>query len=424
MRLPENKWLRAALPALLIHCSIGTVYCWSSFSAALADAIGAAPQRLGFAFSLAIFFLGMSAAFAGPFIERNVHKAALVACLFFTTGMVGTGWCIRHTALLGTNLSLAGIFLFYGVIMGIGLGIGYLTPVKTLMLWFSRNKGLGTGISIMGFGLAKAIASPVMNHLQESIGLANMFFVLATVYFVMMMAGFVLLKKPAGWVEPVGRPTCNRLALFRNKTFLGIWTVFYLNITCGLALIAYEKPLLQTAGMGIIAISAIQALTAGANASGRLVLSTISDHLRDRNSIYKLIFFTALLACGLSFSVKAAQGGIAIALVILLIVVNAGYGGGFSTMPALLESRFGMENISTIHGLVLSAWGIAGLTGNQLAAFLLKQFNSYEAIFICLAALYSIAFIIANFVIAGQGESADLQVNRDHRLAIVKERQR
>ncbi|MFR4401457.1 MAG: MFS transporter, partial [Peptococcus niger] len=87
MRLPENKWLRAALPALLIHCSIGTVYCWSSFSAALADAIGAAPQRLGFAFSLAIFFLGISAAFAGPFIERNVHKAALVACLFFTTGM-------------------------------------------------------------------------------------------------------------------------------------------------------------------------------------------------------------------------------------------------------------------------------------------------------------------------------------------------
>jgi OFA family oxalate/formate antiporter-like MFS transporter len=162
----ENKWMRAAVPALLIHCSIGTVYCWSSFSGALAKQVGTSPALIGFAFSLAIFFLGMSAAFAGPFIERNIHKASLIACLCFTAGMAGTGLCIRYSTMLGTGLTTAGIFLFYGCIMGIGLGIGYLTPVKTLMLWFKDNPGLGTGISIMGFGLAKAIASPVMNTLQ------------------------------------------------------------------------------------------------------------------------------------------------------------------------------------------------------------------------------------------------------------------
>lgn len=192
MKSIENKWMRAAVPALLIHCSIGTVYCWSSFSAALASEIGTSTSRIGFAFSLAIFFLGMSAAFTGPFIEKNIHKASLIACFCFTTGMVGTGLCIHFTSFLGTSKTIIGIYLFYGCIMGVGLGIGYLTPVKTLMLWFNENKGLGTGISIMGFGLAKAIASPLMNFLQDVIGLAPMFFVLSSIYFVMMMAGHFL----------------------------------------------------------------------------------------------------------------------------------------------------------------------------------------------------------------------------------------
>lgn len=405
MKLPENKWLRAAIPALLIHCSIGTVYCWSSFSMALAESIGAAPQTLGFAFSLAIFFLGMSAAFAGPLIERHIHKSALLACLFFTTGMVGTGLCIQFAPLLGSRLALWGIFLFYGMIMGIGLGIGYLTPVKTLMLWFADHKGLGTGISIMGFGLAKAIASPVMNILQDRIGLAPMFYLLAGIYFLMMIGGFILLKKPRGWVEPIQKVNLNRLSLFRNKTFVGIWFVFYINITCGLALIAYEKPLLQAAGLGVLAISALQSLTAASNALGRLGLAAISDHLRDRNSIYKLIFFSSLLVCALSFGLKAALGGSAIIIVAMLLVVNAGYGGGFSTMPALLSSRFGLENISTIHGVALSAWAMAGLSGNQLSAYLLKTFGTYESVFLCLAACYAMAFLVANFVVGNQSSA-------------------
>lgn len=120
------------------------------------------PFAVGWAFSLAIFFLGMSAAFAGKFVEKNIHNSSLIACICFTTGMVGTGLCIQFFT---GWIAMIGIYLFYGAIMGIGLGVGYLTPVKTLMLWFSENKGLATGISIMGFGLAKAIATPIMELL-------------------------------------------------------------------------------------------------------------------------------------------------------------------------------------------------------------------------------------------------------------------
>jgi len=162
----NNKWMRAAIPALLIHCSIGTVYCWSTFKEAIANKIGMSTFAVGWAFSLAIFFLGMSAAFAGRLVEKDIKKSSLISCICFTIGMIGTGVFIQFTTGL---LALLGIFLCYGCIMGIGLGIGYLTPVKNLMLWFSDKKGLATGISIMGFGLAKAIATPFMELIQNNL---------------------------------------------------------------------------------------------------------------------------------------------------------------------------------------------------------------------------------------------------------------
>lgn len=399
MKAIENKWMRAAVPALLIHCSIGTVYCWSSFSTTLADTIGTSPAVMGVAFSLAIFFLGMSAAFGGPFIERNIHKASLIACMCFTAGMVGTGLCIEFSKSLGTGLTVAGIFLFYGCIMGVGLGIGYLTPVKTLMLWFKDNPGLGTGISIMGFGLAKAIASPLMNTLQESIGLSKMFLVLSGLYFLMMMTGHFLLKKPAHWQEPQEKHRINRLAIFKNKTFTGIWFMFYINITCGLALISYEKPILQLVGFGLAAISVVQSLTAASNALGRIGFSALSDYLKDRNTVYKVIFVMCVVAAVVAFSSSAVTtGGLAV-VCILMLLVNTGYGGGFSTLPALLSSRFGMENISTIHGVALSAWAFAGLSGNQLTALIMRLSGSYEVLFAVLGGLYLVAFLIGQFVV-------------------------
>lgn len=399
----NNKWMRAAVPALLIHCSIGTVYCWSTFKEAIANKIGVSTFALGWAFSLAIFFLGMSAAFAGKMVEKNIHKSSLISCICFTLGMLGTGLFINFTT--GT-LALLGIFLCYGCIMGIGLGVGYLTPVKTLMLWFPKQKGLATGISIMGFGLAKAIATPIMEALQKSYGIANMFYILAGAYFIMMLLGHFLLKKPDGWVEPEEpKGSFKPLEMFKNKTFLGIWLMFFINIHCGLALITYEKQIIAVtfAGFAFAAtmVSVIPSITASFNALGRIGYSTVSDKMKDRNTVYKIIFVSCIVITLLALAFFAISNGhkslfYGIIVITLLLVVNLGYGGGFSTLPALLSSRFGMEKISKIHGLSLSAWAVAGITGNNMSELILKATNrNYDYILFATLALYVVAFIIS-----------------------------
>lgn len=147
--LSQNKWVRAAIPALLLHCSIGTVYCWSIFSQEIADYIGFSKGATEWAFSFAIFFLGMSAAFLGNIVEKDIHKSSLIAAICFAAGMAGTGLFIWYGgAHPGSIVSLLGIYVCYGFIMGIGLGTGYLSPVKTLMLWFEDRKGLATGLAI------------------------------------------------------------------------------------------------------------------------------------------------------------------------------------------------------------------------------------------------------------------------------------
>ena len=399
----NNRWIRAALPALLIHISVGTVYCWSTFKEAIATKIGMSTFAVGWAFSLAIFFLGMSAAFAGKMVEKDIHKSSLIACICFTVGMIGTGLFIQFTTGV---LALIGIFLCYGCIMGIGLGIGYLTPVKTLMLWFSDKKGLATGISIMGFGLAKAIATPIMEVIQNNLGIEQMFYILGAVYFVMMMLGHFLLKKPDGWVEEVNEDKeFKAINMFKDKTFLGIWLMFFINIHCGLALITYEKQILGVAfaGMSVLGamISIIPSVTAAFNALGRIGYSTVSDKMKQRNTVYKIIFISCIVITAIALIPFAITNGpksivFGILVILLLVIVNAGYGGGFSTLPALLSERFGMKKISKIHGLSLSAWAIAGLTGNNMSELILSVSNrTYDYILIATLVLYVVAFIIS-----------------------------
>lgn len=399
----NNKWTRAAIPAILIHISVGTVYCWSTFKEAVAVQIKMSQFSVGWAFSLAIFFLGMSAAFSGRFVERDIHKSSLVACICFSAGMVGTGLVIRFMTGIW---ALLGIYLFYGVIMGIGLGVGYLTPVKTLMLWFSKNKGLATGISIMGFGLAKAIATPVMNLLQNAYGVAKMFFVLGVVYFIVMYIGHLMLKKPDGWVEPKDNRSGIGVSMFKNKQFVGIWLMFFINIHCGLMIIPNERQVLTTvfsasAELPII-VSLVPSVTAGANALGRIGYSTLSDKLDERNAVYRTIFMLSIWASTWGFLLMRNTTDIAVLgfmVISALLIINAGYGGGFSTLPALLSERFGMENISAIHGVALTAWAVAGITGNNTAELILSNDSRYDIVLLMCVIMYSIAWCVSAFVV-------------------------
>lgn len=402
----ENKWMRAAIPALLIHCSIGTVYCWSLLKGGIADYIGRPKGEVEWAFSIAIFFLGMSAAFAGRIVEKDIHKSSLIAAVCFAAGMAGTGFFIQQKSLIG-------IFLSYGVLMGIGCGIGYLSPVKTLMLWFKNNKGLATGIAVAGFGLAKVIASPIIEMLLGATNsdgtladpsrLYKLFYILAVVYFIMMFAGHLLLKKPADWVEVSAQAKgTHTLDIFKNKTFIGIWLMFYLNITCGLALISQEKDLLHSIGFG--AIATISSLTAIFNAGGRLGFSAFADRLKDRNTIYIWIFGLSIGATTITLLANGVDNAIAPLIILLLCVINAGYGGGFSSLPPLLADRFGMETISTVHGLTLSAWAFAGLSGNQLSALIIAKTGSYNNVLYAILAMYAVAFFISAFLLRAKSD--------------------
>lgn len=347
----------------------------------------------------------MSAAFAGRFVEKDVHKSSLIACLCFTVGMLGTGLCIKF---LTGWAAMIGIYLFYGVIMGIGLGVGYLSPVKTLMLWFSDNKGLATGISIMGFGLAKAIATPLMEYLQQYHGgVANMFIILSIFYFFLMLLGHILLRKPAGWVEPQTNEGFHVLSIFKEKQFIGIWLMFFINIHCGLMIISYEKQILGVAFAAAaslpLIVSIVPSFTAGFNALGRIGYSTLSDKLKERNSVYIGIFISCILMSAIMVFTNAVNGATNFALGVIviafLLIVNAGYGGGFSTLPALLSERFGMKKISQIHGLALSAWAIAGLTGNNTSELILNTTENYNYIIAVGLILYSVAIIICGIIV-------------------------
>ena len=354
-------------------------------------------------FSLAIFFLGMSAAFLGPLVERDIKKSALLSLVCFVVGFAGTGASIA----LGF---LPGIFIFYGAIMGVGLGVGYLTPVKNLMLWFSDNKGLATGIAVAGFGLAKAIASPVMEWLIEHVGLVNMFYILAAVYAVLMFAGFLLIKRPQGYVyEPDAQ--VSRRSIMRKPVFWAIWLAFYINITCGLALISQEKDILHDVLRQLpsyasldgsafaVAIAAtvgtVLALDAVFNTIGRLGFSTLSDHLRRRETSYIIIFVMSIAVCAMEVVTGGIDNALLWVVLSMLFLVNAGYGGGFSTLPVLLDQHFGIKAVSTTHGLALSAWAMAGLSGNQLASFVVShasdQAHRYATLIPIIAMLYAVA---------------------------------
>ncbi|MBP3297058.1 MAG: MFS transporter [Lachnospiraceae bacterium] len=321
--------------------------------------------------------------------------------------------------------------------MGVGLGTGYLSPVKTLMLWFQDRKGLATGLAVAGFGAAKAIASPIMQAMLDNLGdggIYKMFLILAGVYFVMMFIGHLLLAKPAGWVEPQGKdakPSIMEVLKTKPITnYIGIWVMFYINITCGLALISQEKMIVKCVGLAAY-VGIISTVSAIFNAGGRLGFSAWADTMKDRNTIYKLIFilsitFTALVM--VTGGIKNGEGnGLLVFLVLALIfLVNAGYGGGFSNVPTLLSDHYGMSSISAIHGITLSAWAFAGLTGNQVATYIVNHTGEfvehgvdaagkaikvnpvgYQNVLYFTIALYIIALILCLVLVKPSGKAAE-----------------
>lgn len=384
MIIINNKWKNAALPAVLLHGSIGSVYAWSLFVKPIATYINATTTQVQFAFSLAIFFLGMSAAFGGAFVEKNIKKSSILSMLCFCGGLLLTAF-----ALYIKNLYI--IYLGYGCLMGIGLGIGYITPVKTLMLWFSDNKGLATGISVCAFGFASTIASPIITYLSSTFDLPTTFVLLSALYSLPMTIAHFLLYKPQYWDEEQIKSDFNLKDLLCDKKFISIWFIIYINIMSGLAVISTASSILNEVGYELSFIAIIVSIMGVFNGAGRLIFSTISDKLKDRTEIYVTIFVLSVIACFIGCYFNHLS-------FISLIIISACYGAGFSCLPSLLSDIYGMKNISKIHGISLTAWAIAGLTGNQLAELIYSDTGSYLTIFGVISLFYALALIITHFI--------------------------
>ena len=345
----RNRWL-IALSAVGIHISIGSVYAWSVLTRPIMKEMGFSLAETTWTFSLAILFLGFSAGFLGSFVEKiGPKKSGLIAMAFFGTGMLGTAYAIAAQ-------SLTLLYLFYGVIGGIGLGVGYITPVSTLVKYFPDHRGFATGLAIMGFGFAALIAGPVMQYLTATVGLVNNFLILGCVYMLIMGASSLYLKPPV-LKDSTGKVTHIQQGVTANEAlktwqFASLWWIFFVNITCGIGLLAVASPMAQeTIGMDAAAAASMVGIIGVFNGGGRIVWSTVSDYI-GRGRVYMLFFLLEVLAFW-----QLGQTREAFVFELLVLLIISCYGGGFSCMPAYLSDIFGTRQLSAIHGRILTAWG-------------------------------------------------------------------
>lgn len=392
--MKKNKWL-IVLSAIGIHICIGSVYAWSVLTKPIMQAMGFTLQETTWTFSIAILFLGLSAGFLGSYVEKHgPRRSGLVSTIFFGIGMLGTAFALsQHSLLL--------MYLFYGVIGGIGLGTGYITPVSTLVKWFPNNRGLATGLAIMGFGFASLIAGPVMQLLIAKYGLINNFIILGCVYMVIMTASSLYLEPPK--VPAVAEVKAKLASLPENnqaqytvneamKTwhFYALWWIFFTNITCGIGLLAVASPMAQEViQMTPLAAASMVGIIGLLNGLGRIVWSTISDYIGRRNT-YIMFFLLEIIAFYMLASVT--DSFLFQALIFLIITC---YGGGFSCMPAYLSDLFGTKQLSAIHGRILTAWGLAGIAGPLLLSWIKETTNSYSITLYFFSGCFVISLLIA-----------------------------
>lgn len=379
----KNRWL-IALSAVGIHISIGSVYAWSVFTKPLESQYNWSLTSISWTFSIAILFLGLSAAFLGHFVEKYGPRASgRLSAVLFGLGMVGAGFATSIE-------SLPLLYITYGMFGGIGLGVGYITPVSTLVKWFPDRRGLATGLAIMGFGFASMISSPVMNHLINTVGISNTFYILGAIYFVIILCSAQYLEAPPKGYMPIGfkqsmetgqikvkedlsQLTANEAV--KTKRFWALWIMLFINITCGIAILAVASPMGQElAGLSVAGAATLVGIMGVFNGFGRIAWATISDYI-GRPNVYTLFFAIQVVAF---FALPHLHHYIAFSIIVFIIM--SCYGGGFASIPAYIGDLFGTKQLGAIHGYILTAWAAAGLVGPMFAAYIKDTTGSYAGV--------------------------------------------
>jgi len=420
-----NRWM-VPPAALCVHLCIGQAYAFSVFNLPMTRLLGitkSAPDDwkltdLGWIFSIAIVVLGVAAAILGRWVEEGGPRKAM-----FTAGLCwGGGFLVAALGVYMHNLWV--VYLGYGVFGGIGLGIGYISPVSTLIKWFPDRPGMATGMAIMGFGGAAFIAAPLSVWLMAQfstpthVGVAEAFIALGVIYFCFMMVGAAIVRLPApGWVpagyvapvQPKKLITDNNVFVYqalKTPQFWLIWWVLCLNVTAGIGVLGQASAMSQEMFPGHITAAAAAGfvgLMSLFNMGGRFFWASVSDYIGRKNTYFVFFALGFLLYATVPYAGSAGSVGL---FVLCFCVIISMYGGGFATVPAYLRDMFGTRYVGAIHGMLLTAWSAAGVFGPVLVNYI-RQYNvdngvakaqAYNITMYLMAALLVVGFLCNLFI--------------------------
>jgi len=384
--IPTNRWV-IAIAGVFLQIALGAVYAWSVFRIPLSKQFGWSISQVTFTFTISIFVLGFAAFFGGLWMNRvGPRKVALTAGTFYGLGV--------FLASFSAN-KLWWLYLSYGVIGGIGLGLGYIVPVATLVKWFPDRRGLITGIAVGGFGAGALITAPVATRLIQTVGMLPTFAYLGVAYFVIaIIASLFMRNPPEGWQPEGWTPSETQAAQRATHDFVlsealktwqwwALWMILFLNTSAGIAIISQEAPIFEelTKVSAIVAGAMVGVASLG-NGVGRVFWAWLSD-LITRRGAFTIMFIVQVLLFWFLPTITVSSIMTTVTFIILMC-----YGGGFGTMPAFTADYFGPKNVGPIYGLMLTAWSFASIFGPLYIARMRETTGNYSG------ALHVIAIVM------------------------------
>ncbi|KOY81391.1 OFA family MFS transporter [Lysinibacillus macroides] len=394
----KNRWL-IALSAIAIHLSIGGAYAYSVYKIPIVTEMGWSETDVTVAFTIMMGLAGFAAALFGSLVEKmGPRKSAMVAAVLFGAGQAGAGVAIAMD-------SVVMYWLTYGVLSGLGMGIGYIAPVSTLVKWFPDRRGLATGMAVLGFGSGALITAPVAANLMEAVGISTTYFILGASYFTLMILGASYIAPPKPGYMPATMKTAadsgkavvkKDLAVMsareavKTKHFWMLWSMHLVNVTAGIMMISVASPMAQEiVGLSVAGAAAMVGIMGLFNGGGRLIWAAVSDYI-GRSNVF-VIFFTAQL---ITFIVLPHTTNVILFQALIFLVVSC-YGGGFSNLPAFASDLFGTKQLGVIHGYLLTTWSLGGIFGPLLVNTIKNSYGSYIPVFYVFAGLIAASLIIS-----------------------------